>query len=337
MMSPHRLIVCMLLGLGFLGLLPISSALQDSYRGDQINNQVSSSLRRHQLVNEQEEHGFDGKSLGSHHVGRGLLQAGIEFLRRRSLSMTIQSEDLNFSGRDTGVDDDTGGNDGTGDTGGDAGTQAPTNGGAGGGTGDAGTQAPTNGGQNDGAGGGTGGDAGTQAPTNGGQNDGTGDNGGGTGGTQAPTSAPTRSHQNGGGGGGSGTGHSGTGGGNGKRHKPSNGNKWTNGGPSMSDLENQGAAVAKDPNVWIAAVVLSVVGFFFLLFVVHQLVENPQGCISKLCRCMVAFFRIMCWPCRRLCCWCCPGGSQARSRGRAGRTGVPTDDDDNYSRDLELT
>ncbi|GKY99239.1 hypothetical protein MPSEU_000879200 [Mayamaea pseudoterrestris] len=113
-------------------------------------------------------------------------------------------------------------------------------------------------------------------------------------------------------------------------------NKWNYGGTSMTDLQDQGMAVAKDPNVWIAAVVLSVVGFFFMLFVVHQLVENPNGCISKMFRCLVAFFRIICWPCRRVCCCCCPGG-QARGRGRSGRTGVPTDDDDSYSRDLELT
>jgi hypothetical protein len=105
--------------------------------------------------------------------------------------------------------------------------------------------------------------------------------------------------------------------------------------PSMSDIQNQGTAVAKDPNVWIAAVVLSVVGFFFLLFVVHQLVENPNGCISKFLRCLVATFRILCYPCRKLCCCCCPG-AQARPR-RGGRSSVSTDDDDNYGRDLELT
>lgn len=114
--------------------------------------------------------------------------------------------------------------------------------------------------------------------------------------------------------------------------------KWKTGQGSMTDLENEGQAIANDPNVWIAAVVLSVVGFFFLLFVVHQVVENPQGCTAKLFRCLVALFRIVCWPCRKVCCCCCPGG-QARPRGRSGRSNIPTDDDDddNYSRDLELT
>jgi hypothetical protein len=108
--------------------------------------------------------------------------------------------------------------------------------------------------------------------------------------------------------------------------------------PTVADLQNQSAAVVKDPNVWIAAVVLSVVGFFFMLFVVHQLVENPRGCIPKMCRCLVACFRIVCWPCRKLCCCCCPGGEpRGRGRGRGGRTGVPMEDEDDFSRDLELT
>jgi hypothetical protein len=109
--------------------------------------------------------------------------------------------------------------------------------------------------------------------------------------------------------------------------------RWKNGDKSVGSAKQGMHEIAHDQNVWIAAIVLGVVGFIILLIVVQQLIENPQGCVAKLCRCQVAFYRILCWPCRKIC------GCGGPGRNRRTRNLVQTHDmdEDGYRGDLELS
>lgn len=92
--------------------------------------------------------------------------------------------------------------------------------------------------------------------------------------------------------------------------------------PWSSRTPNEMAALAKveadnimhDKYIPFVATTICLVSFCFLLLVVQQMVENPQGCLAKLCRCTVALVRILCWPIRLVCC-CrtdCGGGRPDR-------------------------
>ena len=90
--------------------------------------------------------------------------------------------------------------------------------------------------------------------------------------------------------------------------------------------------ISHDKNVKIVSIVFGVTGFLLLLIVAHKLIDNPDGCCGKICRCLIACVRIVCWPVRALCC----RSTRARDRrthqlvsGEPGTYG--------YSHDLELT
>ena len=67
-----------------------------------------------------------------------------------------------------------------------------------------------------------------------------------------------------------------------------------------------------DKYVPLVAVAVSLVCFGILLFVVGEILEHPQGCLAKMCKCAVACCRILTWPIRMiLCCGLCCGSSAA--------------------------
>lgn len=88
-----------------------------------------------------------------------------------------------------------------------------------------------------------------------------------------------------------------------------------------------------DKYVPLVAAVISLVSFAFMLLVVQQIIENPNGALAKICRCTVACVRILCWPVRFLCCGGAAGCS-SRARDRRTHQRLPSD---GCSRDLELT
>jgi hypothetical protein len=88
-----------------------------------------------------------------------------------------------------------------------------------------------------------------------------------------------------------------------------------------------------DKYVPIVAGIMGGIGLLLMIVVAQQMVENPDGLFAKICRCSVACFRCLCWPCRML--FCC-GGSRAKARRTHDRV---MNDGDNYgyTHDLELT
>jgi hypothetical protein len=99
-------------------------------------------------------------------------------------------------------------------------------------------------------------------------------------------------------------------------------------------LENDEKEMMQDKYVPVVVLATLLVSFMFLLFVAQQMIENPHGCCGKLCRCIIGFLRILCCPCRTLCCSCC-GSSRAKDR----RTHELISDENGYgySHGLELT
>lgn len=90
--------------------------------------------------------------------------------------------------------------------------------------------------------------------------------------------------------------------------------------------------IRKDRNVKIVSIVFGVTGFLLLVFVAHQLIENPDGIFGKLCRCVLACVGILCCPIRALCC------RTARARDRRTHQLVTNEPGTyGYSHDLELT
>jgi len=75
-----------------------------------------------------------------------------------------------------------------------------------------------------------------------------------------------------------------------------------------------------DKNVQIVAGVLLVVSLALLLFTTHMVMQYPDGLCAGCCRltlkCLCCFIRILCLPCRAI---CCKGSEQAQGR----RTHVP--------------
>jgi hypothetical protein len=108
-------------------------------------------------------------------------------------------------------------------------------------------------------------------------------------------------------------------------------NEWDDKNPYEIAKQEADEAL-HDKWVPIVASVCGVIAFFLMIFVAQQMIENPDGCCAKVCRCSVACFRIICWPCRLI---CCCGGSRAKAR----RTHAILNDTNHYgyTHDLELT
>lgn len=71
--------------------------------------------------------------------------------------------------------------------------------------------------------------------------------------------------------------------------------------------------IRNDKYVPLVAATVGVIIFGFMMLVVQQLLEHPQGCVAKVCRITIAIVRIVLWPIKNLlfCGLCC-------SRGRRG-------------------
>jgi len=97
----------------------------------------------------------------------------------------------------------------------------------------------------------------------------------------------------------------------------SHNNDWSNKTPQelAQFAQDEAGNMMHDKYVPLVAVAVALVCFGFLMVVVQQLVENPQGCLAKTCRCTVAGLRILCWPVKNLLCCglCCK--SSARQPG----------------------
>lgn len=101
---------------------------------------------------------------------------------------------------------------------------------------------------------------------------------------------------------------------------------------NLEKAEAEWNEISHDKNVKIVSIVFGVTGFLLLLFVAHQLIENPDGFFGKLCRCLLSCVRIICWPCRFLCC------RSTRARDRRTHQLVNSEPSSyGYSHDLELT
>lgn len=101
---------------------------------------------------------------------------------------------------------------------------------------------------------------------------------------------------------------------------------------NLEKAEAEWDDIRHDKNVKIVSIVFGVTGFLLLLFVAHQLIENPDGFFGKLCRCLLSCVRIICWPCRFLCC------RSTRARDRRTHQLVNSEPSTyGYSHDLELT
>jgi hypothetical protein len=97
--------------------------------------------------------------------------------------------------------------------------------------------------------------------------------------------------------------------------------------------EEDAEEMLHDKWVPVTAGICGGIAFFFMIFVAQQMIENPDGCCSKMCRCAVACFRILCCPCRKLC-YC--GGSRAKAR-RTHDLVMGDNGNYGYTHDLELT
>lgn len=102
---------------------------------------------------------------------------------------------------------------------------------------------------------------------------------------------------------------------------------------NMEKAQAEWYEISHDKNVKIMSIVFGVTGFLLLIVVAHQLIENPDGFFGKLCRCLLACIRIICWPCRFL---CCRGSMRARDR-RTHQLVNSEPSSYGYSHDLELT
>eukprot|EP00977_Amphora_coffeiformis_P000181 scaffold48_cov161-Amphora_coffeaeformis.AAC.29 len=101
---------------------------------------------------------------------------------------------------------------------------------------------------------------------------------------------------------------------------------------NLEKVEAEWDQIRRDKNVKIVSIVFGVTGFLLIIFVAHQLIENPDGCFGKICRCTLACIRIFCWPCRAICC------RSARARDRRTHQLVNNEPGTyGYSHDLELT
>lgn len=85
-----------------------------------------------------------------------------------------------------------------------------------------------------------------------------------------------------------------------------------------------------DTNVIIAVTCSVLFGFFLAICSAQQLINNPDGCCSSMCRCCTKFFcfffKILCFPCR-MCC----GNKDRRTHD------LMVGSSDSYTHDLELT
>jgi hypothetical protein len=111
---------------------------------------------------------------------------------------------------------------------------------------------------------------------------------------------------------------------------------WANKTPKEIEemAEAEVSKMLNDKYVPLVAVTMALVSFAFTLIVVQQIIENPNGCLTKLCKCTVGCFRIIIWPIAYLFCCCCSKGGF--DSGRRAHDHRPLRADDECSTDLEF-
>jgi hypothetical protein len=114
--------------------------------------------------------------------------------------------------------------------------------------------------------------------------------------------------------------------------------EWANKTPKqiVELAQSETDKMLHDKYVPLVASAICLVSIAFTLIVVQQMVENPNGAVAKICRCTVAFIRILCWPIKMMFC-CCGGGCNSRAHYRRTHERLRDDDDGYTNRDLELT
>ena len=100
---------------------------------------------------------------------------------------------------------------------------------------------------------------------------------------------------------------------------------------TIEGLEHQAEEIIEDRNVDIVATILIVVSILIMICVAQQMVENPDGCCARLCRCTVATCRAA-----TNCCCCCGLSARAKER-RTHDLIVPANGYDDYDHDLVLS
>lgn len=109
---------------------------------------------------------------------------------------------------------------------------------------------------------------------------------------------------------------------NGPLNEDDNGWDWNN--STIDDMEH-------DKTVIIALSVVFGFMFFFSIFVAYQMLENPDGCCSSICRisvaCWCGIIRCVCYPCRAIC----------GCTGQSGGQHMIVPDDGHFTHDLELS
>lgn len=101
-------------------------------------------------------------------------------------------------------------------------------------------------------------------------------------------------------------------------------NEWKWNGSTVDEMEH-------DKTVLIALSIVFGFMFFFSIFVAYQLLENPDGCCSSICRitvaCWCGIIRCICYPCRAMC----------GCTGQSGGQHMIVPDDGHFTHDLELS
>lgn len=83
---------------------------------------------------------------------------------------------------------------------------------------------------------------------------------------------------------------------------------WANKTPRevVDIIEREITMMFHDKYVHFIIITMSLLSIWFTLYVVQQIIENPNGALSKFCRCTIACLRILCCPIYTiLCCPCC--------------------------------
>ena len=83
---------------------------------------------------------------------------------------------------------------------------------------------------------------------------------------------------------------------------------WANKTPRevVDMIENEINTMLHDKYVHFVVITMSIVSILLTLYIVQQIIENPDGVMSKFCRCTIACLRILCCPLYTIvCCPCC--------------------------------
>ena len=95
-------------------------------------------------------------------------------------------------------------------------------------------------------------------------------------------------------------------------------------------LEQDAEEILRDKNVKIITPIFVVIALALMICVAQQMVENPDGCCARICRCSVGVSRYVVSSC--LCCCC----MSSQDKARRTHDLIVTDGFDDYDHDLQL-